>query len=747
MPRRKKDTPPAENPLLDGLAQGLSMFRGFASDPTEQAKITAAEGSFYEFVKQAWGHIDRSQPYSDNWHIKAICLPFDSKIMTEDGEKAIGEIVENKWCGRVLSYNHSHCRCEWRKIKQWMKSPWKKLVRIVVDGDVLEATDDHPVFVNGKGYVNAADVLAGDKIIRLQKLSEEVPRRDEQLVLESHSPVQAVPQQGQDQKGVFQNVREDIVLRVERCLRKPEAVYNISVEENQNYFASGFLVHNCDHLQAVATGKFFRLLINIPPGYCKSYIGCVYFPAWVWLREPNASFLFVTYSEDFALRDSKRCRDLVKSDWYQERWGMKVRVRSDSDTATKWELMSGGSRHATSTRGGGTGARARYITCDDINKVDDAYSEVEKEKAIQIFGQLIAGRGNDPRLTRIVNIQQRLACNDLTGHLLQRGGYVHFYLPMEYEPDRKCITPIWEDPRTEEGESIWPERYTPEVIASEKLDKGILGAPAQLQQNPQKLKEGAIFPARYQYFSVEKFQDGNTFVLDRERNNRIPFHKCRWFQVVDTALKVESLNDYTACGTFVITPHSDMLIYDMAREKIAVPQQYEWILSKRRKYPEVAFQAIEERGSGIGLIQEGMQRGTPFRKIGGDLYQKDAVTRAAEASTKYACNQVFHYRGKPWTSDLESELCGYLFAPHDDMATTVCYAASLMRKEMILSSGLTVPDEDGPEGIFDMLRRKQADGESAWQERGLYGRVPGGRNRSVMDEPQHARSRTRFLRG
>jgi hypothetical protein len=76
----------------------------------------------------------------------------------------------------------------------------------------------------------------------------------------------------------------------------------------------------CEHLQAVAQGRLRHLIINIPPGHAKSLLTAVFWPAWVWIDHPEARWLFSSYREPLATRDSVKCRRLIESDWYQERW-------------------------------------------------------------------------------------------------------------------------------------------------------------------------------------------------------------------------------------------------------------------------------------------------------------------------------------------------------------------------------------------------------------------------------------------
>jgi hypothetical protein len=41
--------------------------------------------------------------------------------------------------------------------------------------------------------------------------------------------------------------------------------------------------------------------------------------------------------------------------------------------------------------------------------------------------------------------------------ILEKGNYEHLCLPSEFEPGRRSVTSIgWQDPRTEEGELLFP---------------------------------------------------------------------------------------------------------------------------------------------------------------------------------------------------------------------------------------------------------------------------------------------------
>ena len=65
----------------------------------------------------------------------------------------------------------------------------------------------------------------------------------------------------------------------------------------------------CEHLEALHRLEIRNLLIEVPPGCMKSLIVAVFFPAWVWTRDPGHKFIFATYAQDLSDRDAKRHRD------------------------------------------------------------------------------------------------------------------------------------------------------------------------------------------------------------------------------------------------------------------------------------------------------------------------------------------------------------------------------------------------------------------------------------------------------
>src|SRR5271170_3800521 len=84
-----------------------------------------------------------------------------------------------------------------------------------------------------------------------------------------------------------------------------------------------------EHLEAVSNGLIRNLLINVPPRHMKSLLVSVLWPAWEWIRWPERRFLYSSYGAQLSIRDSVKCRRLIESAWYQERWSDRYALTGD----------------------------------------------------------------------------------------------------------------------------------------------------------------------------------------------------------------------------------------------------------------------------------------------------------------------------------------------------------------------------------------------------------------------------------
>jgi predicted phage terminase large subunit-like protein len=227
--------------------------------------------------------------------------------------------------------------------------------------------------------------------------------------------------------------------------------------------------------------------MNVPPGMMKSLLTGVFWPAFEWgpFNKPSSRFIGYSYDNGLSTRDALRCRRLMQSNWYQELWGDQFRFVDDQNTKTRYENDATGFRISDYV-GGGTGERADRNIIDDPHNVKDGESELKRAAALLWLGETLPTRMNDPQKSAIVCIMQRIHALDISGEIISKElGYEHVMLPMEFEADRRCTTGIgWVDPRKDDGELLFPDRFPADVVERDKKAMGSYAVAGQFQQRP-----------------------------------------------------------------------------------------------------------------------------------------------------------------------------------------------------------------------------------------------------------------------
>lgn len=249
-----------------------------------------------------------------------------------------------------------------------------------------------------------------------------------------------------------------------------------------------------EHLTACADGEILRLLMNVPPGFMKSLMTGAFFPSWLWgpMARPGLRFLGASFKEDHAKRDTKRMLDLVTSDRYADLYGDHVQVIGKGATdkftnsRTGWRM----GRPIASL----TGDRGDFVLVDDPHSVEGAESDADRKKTLRVMRETIPTRLNSPERSVIIVIMQRIHEDDVSGMILaEKLGYTHLMLPMRFEPDRRCTTSIgFTDPRTYEGELLFPEHFTAAAVDRTEKEMTEYAVAGQMQQRPTN-REGGLF--------------------------------------------------------------------------------------------------------------------------------------------------------------------------------------------------------------------------------------------------------------
>lgn len=178
----------------------------------------------------------------------------------------------------------------------------------------------------------------------------------------------------------------------------------------------------CDELQSIAENLFagkprkYDLIINISPGSSKSTICSQMFPAWCWTRMPSCSCIGASYSQHIAMNNSRRQRDIVKSEKYKRLF--KVWIRRDQDCKSYFMNYDGGYRYAVGIGGSVTGMHGHFLIVDDPLNPREANSEKDLETANIWMSETLPSRKINKETSVTILIMQRLHEDDCTGHII-----------------------------------------------------------------------------------------------------------------------------------------------------------------------------------------------------------------------------------------------------------------------------------------------------------------------------------------
>ncbi|UOF76998.1 large terminase [Caudoviricetes sp.] len=393
----------------------------------------------------------------------------------------------------------------------------------------------------------------------------------------------------------------------------------------------------CDHLEAVTRGDIRRLLMNVPPGTMKSLLTSVIWPAWEWIDNPHLRYLGTAHKQDLAVRDNTKCRRLIQSDWYQRHWP--VVLTGDQNAKTKFENDKTGFREAMAFASM-TGSRGDRVILDDPHSVDDANSRVKLASDVLTFREALPSRVNNEH-SAIVIIMQRLAEGDVSDAALELG-YEHLMIPMRYEGKSKCVVGPG-DPRKEDGELMFPERFPEKAVRELEISLGSYGAAGQLQQRPSPRGGGVLKSSWF----------GRYKELPKMVARRI---------YADTAQKTAERNDYSVFECWGLGDNGKIYLIDLLRGKWEAHELETRAINFWEKHLEhdqwlscpLSAMKVEDKSSGTGLVQNIRKRGRI--PIVGIPRTKDKFSRACDAQGSLEAGLVCIPEVAPWVSDFCGEV-------------------------------------------------------------------------------------------
>lgn len=614
-----------------------------------------------------------------------VCFPHWQQVHTTKGLMSIGDLVENKVRVNVPSYNAETNTMELRQVTGWHKNPGRDIVRVTLsDGTHFDCTPDHRILTN-TGWVEAKDTMN----MLVARTSNEV--------LSGMLPA-TTTSDSVDHRHL------DAIL----------AGNNFSRTRINKDSASFIVIKNSARF---ARARISQLRSTISNVLSTTTIGQV-----IQRKVQRITVKVANIRTRWTLADERQCQQgmqfAVESFTFTPQHDSRIAVtqpvieqliRSFRKYATKARnivsrKVDDRQPHFVSVRSVSflQGEEFTYClsvehnrsfvvgngvivsNCDDPHNALEAQSDVMRESTLEWWDQAMSTRLNNPKTGTKVIVMQRLHEKDLSGHVLAKKGWEHLCLPAEYERGRKLsVTTLgFKDPRKEDGELLWPERFGRQEIESLKADLGQYGASGQLQQRPSPAEGGIVKRQWFKMLSADKDLPKIVYVL----------------QSYDTAFTEKTNNDPTAAvtlGVFNTDSGRAVIVLDCWKDHLGYPElrkrmydEYKTSYGDKNKGVDTVL--IEEKGSGISLIQDLRRAGIPVHSY--NPGRADKVTRVHAISPLIESGIVYLPESKrnpgstpTWLDPLINELLAFPNAEHDDMVDALTQALIYLRDSRLIN--------------------------------------------------------------
>lgn len=436
-------------------------------------------------------------------------------------------------------------------------------------------------------------------------------------------------------------------------------------------------IHNelFEYYQDVFDGKLWRCNINIPPRAGKTTLQ-EYFTCFCITNNPKSNIIYTSYSQTLLAEISSKVASILEHPAYKAMYPVKYQIEEENTelvdnfwrdylhendgkntySARKITTYAGGialfASIGSQITGYGAGVRGSqkfsgFLAIDDAQKPADSRSQVLRDKVIRYYEETLLSRLNNPQ-TPIVNIQQRLHMEDLSGILQEKYNFKTLKKPLLDENEVCQI----------------PSQYTPERIR--ELQQNNYVFQAQFQQCPIILGGQVVKRDYFKYYSVST-----------------KYKYKRVLMAADTAMKVQEHNDFSVFLVGGVTLDNKLHILEMVRGRWEAPELEKVAVNLWNKYkrdPETGTCCnglyIEDKASGTGLIQ-GLKSKYGIPVIGLQV-SSDKLTRIEDVLPYIESGNVFlpeneNYGTNP---DLLKECEAFsrdMSHSHDDIVDTLSH--------------------------------------------------------------------------
>lgn len=448
-----------------------------------------------------------------------------------------------------------------------------------------------------------------------------------------------------------------------------------ALEPNTRYKHNWHVDYLCDICQKetdrIARGesKDKDYIINMMFRSLKSYIFTITWNAWAWAKYPYISFATGSYAKELAQEHSSKTRRLIRSEWYQSNFGETYNILKTQDTKTYFANDMGGERKAVSVGGQFTGSGANILVIDDPVKPpmqnQVSIQDTDLHTANHWWDKTAYSRVNNPDVDMRVVMMQRVATNDLSGHILtgdNKDEYEYICIPGELTKDLKPdYLKKFYMPDPQSGKKLFfRDRFSSKEL---KKYENSLGENyhGQVNQTPTSEKGS-------------KWSDMMFIPIDR---SDLPTHFSIVLNGWDLATSTKEIDSASATVRGGIS-NNNLYVTDTDYQWLEYPPVIRWISGINGTH------YIENKSSGLNAVPSLQENA-----VDANLYEnknKDKMAHTKEATYNASRMNIYIVRDI-WDKLLHDDrqgICNFPRTPKDDVNDAFCILINTAATFMVL---------------------------------------------------------------
>jgi predicted phage terminase large subunit-like protein len=428
----------------------------------------------------------------------------------------------------------------------------------------------------------------------------------------------------------------------------------MTLNPGQPFLPNWHIMAIAHRLERIRRGEITRLIINMPPRHLKSLTVSVAFPAYLLGLEPWHRVFAISYGGELSSKHASDFRSIVESAWYRRAFPEMQILRSLEDEVL---TRARGYRKSTSVFGTLTGLGGDIFIIDDPQKPVDAQSDTQRNRLNQWVSNTLMSRLDSKQTGVIIVVMQRVHLNDLSGYLMETGGWEVLSLPAIAEQDEIIAIGEGKYHRRAAGEALHPALEPLESLERLRHQIGSEVFAAQYQQTP-------VPPSGY--------------MIRREWLrywDKLPerTYRTRIIQSWDTAAKDGAQNDWSVCTTWMKVDNCFYLI-DLTRGRYEYPRLRDIAIEQARKHRPHCI-LIEDASTGTALAQE-LKKSYFDGSVRLEPIERDKIGRLYIHQAKFEAGLVLFPKNAPFLPELEAELLTFPQGKTDDQVDSLSQALS-----------------------------------------------------------------------